>query len=54
MWHLRDSNPCAFSVKEMFLNGKAHCVRGQKSNTLSTAPRGEADLYVVGIFVSGA
>ncbi len=36
---MRDSNPCAFSVKEMCLKGKAHCGRAQKSNTLSTTPR---------------
>ncbi len=43
MWHLRDSNPCAFSVKEMFLNERARCVRGQKLGTLSTASQRDAD-----------
>ncbi len=39
MWHGRDSRSCVFSVKEMFLKGKAHCVRTRKSSTLSTTPR---------------
>ncbi len=38
MWHRRDSNPCAFSVKEFSLTGKAHCDGEQKSSTLSTTP----------------
>ncbi len=39
MWHGRDSNTCAISVREMILSGRGHCYRAQKSSMLSTTPR---------------
>ncbi len=51
MWHGGNSNPHAFSVKEIFLKGKS---RTPKSSTLSTTPRRQVttvDVLLVCIYV---